>query len=196
MMLTFEPADHVYRFNGVVVPSVTQILKPLIDYSMIPADTLEHARQEGVAIHSMIELECKDELEDLPDWLAPYYEAWTKFKAETGFKLIASETRLYHSKLHYAGTPDLVGTMQHVGKRTAVVVDIKRSLLAGPVIGLQLAGYQDAINDNSDVRVTRRFALQPRKTGQYMLKEFDDKSDSSTFLALLTIHKWKGKHAK
>lgn len=38
------------------IPSVTEIIKPLIDYSNVPGDVLESARNRGINIHATIRL--------------------------------------------------------------------------------------------------------------------------------------------
>jgi post-segregation antitoxin (ccd killing protein) len=138
VMLTFDEGPHLYRWNGEPVPSVTQIIKPLSSFDHVDPDVLERARQEGVAVHKMVELACRDELDEpgLPEWLRPYLAAWRAFVAETGFVLDASEERVYHLDYRYAGTLDLRG-------RTRVhprgLFDLKRSFAAGRAIGVQLA---------------------------------------------------------
>jgi L-ascorbate metabolism protein UlaG (beta-lactamase superfamily) len=184
--LTFREDIHEYRYGGVVVPSVTQILKPLVDYSHVPADALEKARQEGVAIHKTVELECKGDLDEdaLPDWLRPYLSAWRKFVLEAGFVLEASEERVYHPGHHYAGTLDLRGATRN---HKQAVIDIKRSFAAGPAIGVQTAAYANAIGWQK----AARFGLQLRADGTYRLREFNDPTDRTVFLALLTVHRYR-----
>ena len=62
-VLTFDPEKHEYRINGVLVPSVSQILAPLYDFSKIPRDVLERKRQIGTAIHKAIELDLLGDLD-------------------------------------------------------------------------------------------------------------------------------------
>lgn len=193
-MLTFDEQRHAYEWDGKPVPHVTGVIGFLTDYSRIPPDALERARQQGVAVHRMVELDCRDDLdvESLPEWMAGYYAAWRKFVAETGFRMLLSEQRVYHAKLGYAGTLDLCGVMERIDSAPAII-DIKRSLYAGPAIGLQLAAYQDAL---TEIKATRRYALQLQESGTYRLTEFKDRSDLATFLACLTIYRWRERHGK
>lgn len=196
-MIQFDQSKHEYTLEKRVVPHVTGILKPLIDLRHIKPDVLENARQEGVAIHKMVELDCKGELVDLPDWLIPFYSAWEKFKAEVGFELVASEQQVYHDQLDYAGTFDLVGTLTKIKRPKLALIDIKRSLYGGPTIGLQLAGYQMAWERmNPKQPIQARFALRLTKSETYQFPEYADGSDRSVFLACLTMHKWRQKHGK
>jgi hypothetical protein len=200
-VLSFDELSHEYRWNGVRVPNVTSVLKPLSDYSNISPAVLENAREEGVQIHKMIELDLKGDLdiESLPEWIEPYWRAWHQFKVHSGLRLIASEHRMCHPSLQYAGTCDIVASMPKFKNlnQNFCVIDIKRSLFGGPVIGLQLAAYADLWNAQKPTqRIKHRFAFQPRKDGTYRLEEFSDPADLMTFQALLVVHKWRLKNAK
>lgn len=193
-MLTFNAELHEYHFAGKRVPSVTQVLAPLYDFRFVNADALEVARQEGMAIHKTVELYVKNDLDedDLPEWLQPRLAAFKKFQAETQFEFEASEQQVHADDYGYAGTLDLKGAIQLPKRKTKTraIFDIKRSFSAGKVIGLQLAGYQHAEGSKTE----GRFALQLRADSTYRLERFDDPTDFSTFLACLTLHKWKERH--
>jgi hypothetical protein len=193
-MLTFHEAEHRYFWDGKPVPNVTSILAPLNDLSMVPANTLERARMEGVAMHKTVELEVRGDLdvETLPDWLVPRLAAWRKFVADTGFTCLESEFRVFHPTYQYAGTLDLFGTFRKGDG--AAFIDLKRSFAAGPVIGLQLAAYHEAYCAQQKVgRNADRYALRLDDTGSYRLEPFPNKSDFGVFLALLTVQRFKEK---
>jgi len=206
-MLTFDEPTHIYRWNGVVVPNVTRIIAPLIDYSMIPPDRLETARQEGIAVHKMVELDCNGQLDidhllgdESTAWMKGPYEAWCRFKEETGFECWNAERKMYHPTLRFAGTPDLIGLLLKLKKINGPAnLDVKRSLFGGPAIGLQTAAYTKLWNDTDgkkDFRVPdrHRFALELRKNGTYRLTQFEDGQDFVAFLACLQQHRWKEKY--
>ena len=188
MSLTFEEETHTYRWKGVTVPSVTQILGPLTDYSKIPVDKLEIARQKGVAVHKMVELHSKGDLDEeaLPEWMRPILGQWKKFVADTGFVVIFSEHQVYNPSYGYAGTFDLYGEMRDGD----AIIDVKRSFFAGSVIGLQLAGYQTAIVSTLKMAgQAKRYALRLNENGPYRLEEFADKKDFGDFVTALAF--WK-----
>ncbi|MDN7658479.1 hypothetical protein [Burkholderia cenocepacia] len=189
--LHFDEAEHTYTVAGRRVPSVTQILAPLVDYSMVPRETLERGRQLGSAVHRMTELYDLDDLDmdSLADELRPYLTAWIKFRAETGFVPETIEKRMFHPSLRFAGTPDRSGLIS--GRRA--VIDIKKMLTLGPVIGLQLAAYRELFAKNGTV-VEDRYGLGLRADGTYRLVPYTDKSDWPVFLSLLTLRNWKEKH--
>lgn len=195
-MLTFHESAHQYFWNDKPVINVTRVLEPLCDYSMIPAATLETAQQKGVAVHKMVELDCKGEIDEgdensLPAWMRPALVQWRKFVVDCNFEMLESERRVFHPTYHYAGTLDLLGLMHG----EYALIDIKRSFYAGPVIGLQTAAYLDAYGTvEKGTKKAKRYALRLNETGPYRLEPFEDKSDFGTFLALLTIQRWRERH--
>lgn len=199
-MLTFDEPTHTYRYNGVVVPSVTSIIAPLTDYGMIPAGVLESARQQGQHIHSMVEFDCRKVLNvrTLPPWMLPYYAAWNRFKAEVGFELWESEQMVYHPKFGYAGKLDLTGVLTKFKLKGASLLDIKRSFFAGPAIGVQEIAYEKARNAQmpKEYHTFNRFGLQLREDGTYRLEQYEDPDDFNVFLAYLTIKRWRERNGK
>ena len=86
--LVFNEDRHEYSLDGQRLPSVTQLLAPLVDYSKVPKDVLERAQQLGTAVHRMTELFDNDDLDEdsLSDELRPYLAGWIKFRAECQFE--------------------------------------------------------------------------------------------------------------
>ena len=198
-MLTFDEAQHQYHWRGVPVPNVTRILAPLIDLNHIPADVLETARQKGVAVHKMVELDAKGDLDEdtLPEWMRPVLDKWREFVRDTNFVVFNSEHRVYHPQYRYAGTLDLFG---HMGpEKQYVLIDVKRSFMAGAVIGLQTAAYQAALTHDTHSTIAaraKRYALRLNENGPYRLELYQNQNDWNTFLALLTIHRWREANLK
>lgn len=201
--LVFNAERHEYTYGGVLVPNVTRVLAPLTSYSMVNPDVLETARQKGVAVHRLVELWAKDNLDEttLPEWMRPVMAQWLKFAADTGLEVIASEKKVYHPVYKYAGTFDLRVTMRDV--KGHGLIDLKRSFLAGDVIGLQLSGYQEAENtDKTQPPIKWRGALKLREDGPYRYQPFKDCGDFNIFLAALSHYKtglvlqqWKKGHS-
>jgi hypothetical protein len=194
--IVFVEEGHKYFVDGKLVPSVTQVLSDLVSYSGIPANVLKTASEKGIAVHRMVELEAKKDLDRLPEWMEPVLKQWQKFRLDTRFEMIASEKMVYHSKLQYCGTLDLRGIM-HCGKlKGHGILDIKRSFLAGPVTGLQTAGYAMAEDDADeyDEKIKWRGALKLNENGPYRLEIYDDPTDYATFMACVVRWKYKKRH--
>ena len=189
MSLTFDEATHTYRWGGRVVPSVTQVLADLKDWSMIPRDRLARAQKEGVAIHKMVEwhLQGALDIDGLPEWMRPRHAALERFLREHNLLVRSQELRLYHDRYRYAGTYDIHGELDG----DPALIDVKRSLYGGRVTGLQLAAYNGLlVRDRTSIpeKFIRRFALQLKDDGNYSLVEFSNPADWGVFLACLTRH--------
>ncbi len=190
-MLTFDETKHEYRWNGKTVSSVTRILEPLIDYSMIRSELLERSRLLGQAVHKMTELHDQDDLDEgsLTEEMHGYLSAWKQFRSDSGFIPTTIETRVYHPTYDYAGTSDRTGMVRGVNS----VIDIKKMMTLGPVIGLQLAAYKEAHNVEG-AGIINRYALGLRIDGTYRLEPYTDANDFAAFVSLLTLRNWKLKH--
>lgn len=189
--LAFDEALHEYRLDGRRLPSVTQVLAPLVDFSMVRKDVLERAQALGTAVHRMTELHDNDDLdeESLSEELRPYLAGWKKFRAECQFEPVTVEHRMSHPVYRYAGTSDRTGVI----KGRLAVLDIKKMMVLGPHIGPQLAAYEK-LHQSEGLNVLDRFALGLRQDGSYRLQPFTDPLDWQCFLSHLTIRNWKAKH--
>lgn len=193
-MIAFDAATHTYTVGGRVVPNVTGVLQPLTKL-WASGDALEKARQEGKAIHSMVELECKGELdrETLPRWLEPIYAEWLKFVIITGFEMRKSEYRAYSPTYDYAGTCDLEGVLTKIKGAPAAVIDIKRTL-GGKTTPLQLAAYEHLLIESTPLTgKLRRFGLclAPIK-----FVEYTDARDWTDYLCALSFWKLQNRMRK
>jgi hypothetical protein len=189
-MLTFNPERHEYRWNGQVVPSVTQVLEPLSDYSMVPAAVLERKKQIGLAVHAAIELDLKGDLDEStihPAWEG-YFHGWRKFKEQSGFVVESTEQRVFSEKYRFAGTLDLVGALH----RVPALIDTKTTTVLMPTVGPQTAAYAEGIKKPR----INRYALQLSPDGKYNLEPCSDKGDWATFQAALTLWYWRQKCKK
>ena len=69
-MLEYIDETHTYLYDGVVLPSITQLLRVKFGnkYNGIPKETLERASVQGTAVHKAIEDYEQDEIEsNLPE---------------------------------------------------------------------------------------------------------------------------------
>lgn len=187
--LTFDADTHTYRFDGVVVPGVTTILKPLTDFSTVPPHVLDAASAFGTAVHLACELDDLGTLDEaaLDPALKPYLDAWRKFSAEHAVQWDQIEQRVYHPTMRYAGTLDRFGRVD--GDLT--VVDIKSSVQLYPSVGPQLAAYANALMHP----YAKRMAVQLKTDGTYVAKPYTDPSDWPMFASLLTMRTWCAHHS-
>jgi hypothetical protein len=192
MRVEFDKNSHTYTLNGRRLPSVTQVLAPLEDFSRVPRDVLEAARIFGQHVHEACDLYNRGEL----DWLSldpallPCVAAWKQFLEDTGAIVIASEMRVCHKVLGYAGTPDVILAW---GNRT-VVPDLKSTATVPHTVGAQTAAYAKAYQSMVGGKEPARYCIQLGADGKYKVHPRRDPADWSLFLSCLNIHNFKEKH--
>lgn len=187
----FDPRDHTYRLDGKLVPSVTQVLAPLIDYSAVPQDILEAARDFGQAVHLACDLDRRGILDvhTLDAALLPYVEAEARFMRESGFVVIASEHRMISRAMRLAGTLDLAGML----RGSEVIIDRKVTADVPPTVGPQTAAYEELYRESRGGMRRKRYCLRlmPNK---YQLVPLTDSSDYMIFRSALNLKHWTEKH--
>ncbi|MDD5009914.1 MAG: hypothetical protein PHC68_16125, partial [Syntrophorhabdaceae bacterium] len=137
-MLEFNPETHEYKWDGKLVPCVSNIIAPLRDFSGIPAGVLETKRQWGEMVHLYTSMFDNGTLDaDHTKWderMVPIVAAWDRFKEQFGLdKYVFIEKPLYSEKYRFAGTPDRV--------YDNFIVDIKTAANSQKSTGVQLAAY-------------------------------------------------------
>ena len=195
--IQFIEDTHTYLLDGNPVPSVTEILKPLVDLSRVPQETLEYKRSLGKAVHKAIELYERQDLDvDTLDAEAlPFFEAWLKFKQETGFRAFLTEQVVWSAKLRYAGTLDILGT-RGGGADPDELLDAKCVWAMSAATGPQTAGYALALKESHAIAVKKRGGLQLLKDGTYRFFPYNNPYDETAFKACLAINAFLRFHNK
>ena len=196
--LEFEPGPHRYRIDGKVVPSVTEILRPLVDLSRVPIGILEQARERGKAVHEACDLYNRGELDEdgiaaLPDPVRVRFESYRKFLADTDAHPIASELRVGSRRLQYAGTLDVLVLWKKRGRYVRALCDLKATWEIPDAVGPQTFAYALAYRECTGHNVDARFCVQLDPV-HYGYRPLDDPSDDVTFRSCLNIHRWKASH--
>lgn len=197
-----EYADGSIEF----IPSVSEIIKPLEDYSVVDPDTMHRAAEYGTNVHKAIELYLKgllDEekldkglrkpLDGFRAWFAamPKGEAWGE---DDSLEDYASERMHYHKKLKYAGTIDL----EICGES---IVDFKTRKYNPVVDPVRLAAYKAMLPDFPTLET---YVLEIDVEGNYKLINARNRQAWSVFRKLYDFYnrkkefenfitKWKGK---
>jgi hypothetical protein len=177
-MFEFDPAAHRYTLDGRVLPSVTQILRGLDDFSNVPARVLETARDRGRRIPAACNLDVLGTLDEntVDDEVAPYLAQFRKFLRESGFMPTLSECRVYDDKLWYAGTLDLFGDLPDC---IDVQIDIKSGAIPRSV-GPQTAAYACAMYARTGLKTRKRYVLK-LEGAKYSLIPLDGIGDMDIF---------------
>lgn len=170
--------NHIYRLNGEVLPSITQILQDVgvADYSMVPQEQREAAKAKGRLIHLQTELDDRRLLdESIADM--GYVDGWRGFRRDYEFVPVHIEQMFYHPVFFYAGTPDAVSVDTVAEKKTGKPQSWVR---------YQLAAQAMLCN------VRKRVCVELPGNGTYRAYQFrpaDLRRDFDVFLALLTAYR-------
>ena len=195
--ISFDEEKHEYRIDGYLVPSVTGILKPIVSAGGSD-DARDFKRQIGKALDTAITLHERQDLDldSLDLAVLPFFEAWLKFKEETGFRVLLNQPIVYSKKLRFAGTPDLVGTRMFDSDVPEELIDTKCTWALDPATAIQTAGYAEAIRESHGIAVKKRGAVQLLRDGTYRYQSYTEQNDINVFRALLSVHAWKAIHGK
>ncbi len=191
--LMFHEDNHTYWLGQNCLPSVTAVMKPLSSavYDGIDRAVMEKAARKGTSVHQSIENFVCFGIEDVnPDYKA-YFDAFLAFWNEVNPIPIATEMKLYHKFLMYAGTGDLLCEID--GK--IVLVDYKTTAQLNPMLTrVQLEAYAKAIESHG-LKVGGKAVLHLRKDGTYRMEwhRAEDAEAWSVFGALLTVGQYISK---
>lgn len=195
-MLAFDEVRHEYTEGGRVLPSVTQILKPLYgELASINPDVLEAKRTLGVNVHKAVELWVAGRAHELLTVREQqYFNQFLKWVDACDWDIIGSELRL-SSALGYAGTVDMVAAHKKTG--ALAIIDLKCTAQLSPAVSLQTAGYAQAYAESRGMQANaiQRYSLRLAPTAFYF-EPHSDPSDFAVFLAFLKVHQWSTKHNK
>lgn len=202
MRLEFDEPNHVYTLGNRVLPGVTQLLDPLIDFTGIPRSILEAAKERGQFVHKACEMYLWGTLDEnsVPEEFIPYLNAFKLFLNQTDFQTEIIEQRVYHKKLLYAGTIDMGGVFPALGRRVKphrALIDIKTTFKLMRVVGPQTFAYSDAwaSMNPKELHFDERYGLQLKADGTYKLERMTAPADRNTFLSCLNIYNFMTQEA-
>ena len=168
--LTFEEKTHTYRYDGQVLTSVTQVLKPISDleYGGVNDYVLNNAAERGDKVHFAIELFNEYGVVEIDEEYLGYLDAYMTFREMYEYKPIHNERQVV-SELGYAGTVDAVAEVNGI----LTVVDYKTTTkLNEKKTGLQVAAYRQALREEG-IDVDLGAVLQLKKDGKYKFLMYD-----------------------
>lgn len=189
-VLTFDEEPHLYRVDGRVVPSVTQVLKSVYGDLIWPWAN-EFAMERGRRVHQALHYWILGDLDakKLSDHIAGYVAAGIRFLQESGFEIDkidgrpASENRMFSAIYDFAGTADIFGALN----RRKACVDFKTGE-PGWACGPQTWAYSQMWQEMYGEVVRDRYGLRLSEDGSYQLIPYKDaRNDQSDFLSALRV---------
>lgn len=159
--LEYDDESHTYIVDGVIVPSVTQILGVKFGnkYAGVNRSTLERAASRGTEIHKAIENFCKYGEDDG----AKEVHNFNFLKKHYGFNVLENETPIIISKDDMpiaAGRLDLILDI----KGDTAIADIKTtSVLDKEYLAYQLNLYRIGYTQNYGIEITQLYGVHLRE---------------------------------
>lgn len=173
--IEFVKEAHVYLIDGIIVPSVTEILRETLFpdlYENIPQYILEKASKRGKKIHKAIEKENDTDL-SFSENLA--YKEWLFLKNKYEIQCYKNEV-LVHYKNLYCGRIDLIAKIED----TFIICDIKTTYkLNIEYISWQLSFYKYAYENMFNKKLSKAYCiwLPNKKMGKLVEIETKSKID-------------------
>lgn len=175
-MIEFIEEEHIYLIDGVIVPSVTQILEKVFPhkYEGIPTEILNKKAEYGTKVHKLIEiLETKKPKRPIA-YLKRYYDMdyiqeesirqYLKIKEQYNIEVLESE-KVVAYKDKYCGTLDMKAT---VNGKTAII-DIKTTAQ----LDKDYVGWQNSYYELADGPVEELYCLWLPKKHLGKLEQVD-----------------------
>lgn len=184
MKLEFDPVNHVYAYQGKVIPSVTQLIPKLDEFNYVRDEVLDQAKSEGKKNHFAIEVSIRNK-KPVNEFAQSFFDLIKNYAILKNFPdVMYSEERLFDDVLLFAGTPDLV--LCNHDKKTYCIIDLKRSISAYPYKHeLQLAGYNILIKlHNKEYKCEDKFIIAGKEKCEKILR-LNDKFAEAYFTMLV-----------
>lgn len=189
--IEFNEKDHIYTKNGIVLPSVTQIMQPLYEavYGKADMNASDNGKSKGKEIHRSIDDYCEFGMIDISEEYRPYLDNFIRYIDEHQYEIVASEVMLYHPVYNYAGTIDIIVTDK---KGEYGLIDNKTGDLQPKLHAVQLQAYTDMWSANKMPEIAFKVALGLSDKGykEHKYDKYDTKA-KSVFDACYKIYKYR-----
>lgn|GEM_PF-1965380 len=189
--IEFNEKDHIYTKNGIVLPSVTQIMQPLYEavYGKANMNASDNGKSKGKEIHRAIDDYCEFGMIDISEEYRPYLDNFIRYIDEHQYEIVASEVMLYHPVYNYAGTIDIIVTNK---KGEYGMIDNKTGDLQPKLHAIQLQAYTDLWLANKMPEIAFKVALGLSDKGykEHKYDKYDTKA-KSVFDACYKIYKYR-----
>ena len=149
---------------------------------------LSSAGDFGTILHGLIEKLIKGEpyVEPVHPKLKEAIGQFLKWVKDNDVKFNGSERKIYSKKYNYAGTLDFLATIN--GKK--VLGDLKTSSGVYDEMSLQLAAYQNAMQEEFGVGIDRSVIIRCGKDGSFEVAEITEfEKNFEAFICALGLHR-------
>jgi hypothetical protein len=181
----FNEEKHEYSYGGKQLPSVTTVIKEILNIEY-PDYAIYHATR-GTYVHKAIELWFKGVLdfETVDEAVKPYLDSFIKFQEKAKIEPVILEERFADKNISFAGTVDIVGKV----KGKTYLFDIKTGQKQDSY-NAQMAGYKKLLNDN-DINIDGIYILDLKPAGCKVIKVENIEKYWGLFEGMLRVYWYK-----
>jgi len=175
------------------LPSVTQILQPYTDFSMVPEHILTQATLRGRDIHAICAAICRglwfpSLIPEYAGYILSFRTWFDKYVEE----VIFVEKELVDPVYGFLGHPDFYGRVKSLGM---ALIDWKTPITLYKQWKVQLSAYRRLLKVNIDrmpcrIDVVASLQLDPKGGAPKMVRYEDSAEDFNIFLGLLNAHQY------
>jgi hypothetical protein len=154
-----------------ILPSVTQVLRPFKDFGAIPDHIMAAAQERGTAFHALAaSVLLNTWIPEVPTIVEGFFLSFSRWAAAHVVNVVLVERTLVHPILKYKGTPDALLRIR--GDMGFTLMDWKTPRTFSKTWVAQIAAYRELIIKNG-YQVDRVATLQPHPEGKApMFREF------------------------
>lgn len=193
--LTFDEPSHTYTLNGIVLPSVTQVIRDnrlSSDFAFVSTADMERARQLGQAVHVATHYNDEGTLDDatVDPAVRPFLDAWRRFVSERQIEFVALEQRVADQTYQFCGTVDRIARIVGSSSLGEIIIDLKTGDPKAAGANYQTAAYAHLVRDLSCVtRISARWSVQlhPERAIPYSVTPYTHTSDWRLFRSALEL---------
>lgn len=192
-MLEFEPNSHTYTLDGIVIPSVSEVLRFASKelYSSTSAQAMEIAADRGTRVHAAAEALDRTGRADIDPDIEPYVRAYAKFLKDNNVKWDMIEEHVVGVNRDYAGTLDRFGFLN--GERVLLDIKTTKTITARHkrLYAAQLTAYMETFfgreNYLKNYKIDKLVILQLKNNEGYELHMVDPEEE--IWQGCLALHK-------
>ena len=170
-------------------PSVTEILSPYTDFSMVPEHILTRATERGTKVHSICAGICQGLwIPEIPEECKGYIVSFQRWFDEYVEEVIFVEKELIDPTYGFMGHLDFFGRLKRLGM---ALLDWKTPLTLYKAWRLQMVGYNRLLEvEREQVDVVASLQLDPNGGIPKMVRYENSAQDFNIFLGLLNGHNY------
>ena len=169
MEIEYLEDDHIYLVDGVITPSVTQIINKIFPntYHNVPESSLRKASEFGTSVHKMIENYVLCNEQKLTPLLSELLDSFIDIVGDYQIEIIDTE-QIVNYGYEYAGRYDILARVR--GK--LAIIDIKAtSQILYDHLEWQLGMYKTALESNTHIKIDETYCLWlPKKNAPAFVK--------------------------